>query len=389
MAPVTLPPGFRFHPTDEELVAYYLDRKITGRPIELEIIPDVDLYKCEPWDLPDKSFLPSKDMEWYFFSPRDRKYPNGSRTNRATKAGYWKATGKDRIIKSPQKRALGMKKTLVYYRGRAPHGIRTNWVMHEYRLLESQSRLKDAYALCRVFKKVACRQTPAAGDKESKRVLQNNDDDDDDDRDFFSCNNSNNVIKQGEKNNNGEDQEQHSRFPSADTCSSELTEGSPTDNNNGVVVNHPQFSILSATEEGDSSTHTSPVRLQFSISQLPTMDRAVVVFPGGDDQYCPVFYQDHHFPNYPPLAVDDFPQILDTIGGVDEQYYLMMMNSDNNQKQRDHDFLTEANILEEILYGTSCSRDHDSKLSSADHHLPLLQGSSSHSTTSAALYSEE
>ncbi|KAL7135364.1 hypothetical protein ABFS83_11G090000 [Erythranthe nasuta] len=156
MAPVSLPPGFRFHPTDEELVAYYLNRKINGRKIDLEIIPEVDLYKCEPWDLPGKSLLPSKDLEWYFFSPRDRKYPNGSRTNRATKAGYWKATGKDRKVNS-QARAVGMKKTLVYYRGRAPHGSRTDWVMHEYRLDERECEiptgLQDAYALCRVFKK--------------------------------------------------------------------------------------------------------------------------------------------------------------------------------------------------------------------------------------------
>ncbi|KAG8383694.1 hypothetical protein BUALT_Bualt04G0040600 [Buddleja alternifolia] len=156
MAPVSLPPGFRFHPTDEELVAYYLKRKINGRKIELEVIPEVDLYKCEPWDLPGKSLLPSKDLEWYFFSPRDRKYPNGSRTNRATKAGYWKATGKDRKVSS-QTRAVGTKKTLVYYRGRAPHGARTDWVMHEYRLDENEcetpSGLQDAYALCRVFKK--------------------------------------------------------------------------------------------------------------------------------------------------------------------------------------------------------------------------------------------
>ncbi|CAN1180254.1 NAC domain-containing protein 54 [Linum perenne] len=156
MSPVGLPPGFRFHPTDEELVNYYLKRKINGQEIELDIIPEVDLYKCEPWELSEKSFLPSKDPEWYFFGPRDRKYPNGFRTNRATRAGYWKSTGKDRRVVS-QSRVIGMKKTLVYYRGRAPQGMRTDWVMHEYRVddkdCEDTSGLQDSYALCRVFKK--------------------------------------------------------------------------------------------------------------------------------------------------------------------------------------------------------------------------------------------
>ncbi|CAN6453807.1 unnamed protein product [Victoria cruziana] len=146
MSPITLPPGFRFHPTDEELVAYYLDRKIHGLSIDLDIIPQVDLYKCEPWELPDKSFLPGRDLEWFFFSHRDRKYPNGSRTNRATKGGYWKATGKDRKVASQSlphtcPTSIGMKKTLVYYRGRAPHGIRTDWVMHEYRLVEHECHI--------------------------------------------------------------------------------------------------------------------------------------------------------------------------------------------------------------------------------------------------------
>ncbi|GLJ19297.1 hypothetical protein SUGI_0347090 [Cryptomeria japonica] len=130
-------------------------RKVHGYKIELEVIPEVDLYKCEPWDLPEKSYMPSKDLQWHFFSPRDRKYPNGSRTNRATEAGYWKATGKDRKVTS-QQRLIGTKKTLVFYLGRAPSGERTDWVMHEYRLDEKECRgagLQDAFVLCRVFKK--------------------------------------------------------------------------------------------------------------------------------------------------------------------------------------------------------------------------------------------
>ncbi|XP_020599680.1 NAC domain-containing protein 86 [Phalaenopsis equestris] len=167
MAPVGLPPGFRFHPTDEELVNYYLKKKIHGLKLDLDIIPEVDLYKCEPWELADKSFLPSRDPEWYFFGPRDRKYPNGFRTNRATRAGYWKSTGKDRRVSS-QNRAIGMKKTLVYYKGRAPHGIRTDWVMHEYRLEDKECEdamgIQDSYALCRVFKKnVICTDVEEQG----------------------------------------------------------------------------------------------------------------------------------------------------------------------------------------------------------------------------------
>ena len=47
-------PGFRFHPTDEELIGFYLRRKVEKKPIAIEIIKQIDIYKYDPWDLPSK-----------------------------------------------------------------------------------------------------------------------------------------------------------------------------------------------------------------------------------------------------------------------------------------------------------------------------------------------
>ncbi|PPS09923.1 hypothetical protein GOBAR_AA10723 [Gossypium barbadense] len=137
LAQLSLPPGFRFYPTDEELLVQYLCRKVAGHHFSLQIIAEIDLYKFDPWVLPSKAIFGEK--EWYFFSPRDRKYPNGSRPNRVAGSGYWKATGTDKVI-TTDGRKVGIKKALVFYVGKAPKGTKTNWIMHEYRLLETSRK---------------------------------------------------------------------------------------------------------------------------------------------------------------------------------------------------------------------------------------------------------
>ncbi|GMI79097.1 Arabidopsis NAC domain containing protein 87 [Hibiscus trionum] len=162
---VDLPPGFRFHPTDEEIITHYLTEKVMNSNFSACAIGEVDLNKCEPWDLPKKAKMGEK--QWYFFCQRDRKYPTGMRTNRATEAGYWKATGKDKEIFKGKGCLVGMKKTLVFYKGRAPKGEKSNWVMHEYRLEGKFSYYnlpkgaKDEWVVCRVFdKNTGIKKTP-------------------------------------------------------------------------------------------------------------------------------------------------------------------------------------------------------------------------------------
>ncbi|CAK9154551.1 unnamed protein product [Ilex paraguariensis] len=157
-----LPPGFRFHPTDEELIIHYLKKKVSSPTSDLlSIIADIDLYKFNPWELPGKASF--GENEWFFFTPRDRKYPNGVRPNRAAGSGYWKATGTDKsILAAAGLQCLGVKKALVFYNGRPPRGVKTDWVMDEYRLLNDVRpfpRLRgsmrlDDWVLCRVRHKL-------------------------------------------------------------------------------------------------------------------------------------------------------------------------------------------------------------------------------------------
>jgi hypothetical protein len=45
-------PGFRFHPTEEELLDFYLDRMVHGKKLHFDIIGTLNIYRHDPWDLP-------------------------------------------------------------------------------------------------------------------------------------------------------------------------------------------------------------------------------------------------------------------------------------------------------------------------------------------------
>jgi hypothetical protein len=162
-------PGFRFHPTEEELLEFYLKQQVmaSGRTnsskkqqISFDIIPTVHLYRHDPWDLPALAAITS-EREWYFFVPRDGargKVHGGGRPSRTTERGFWKATGSDRAVRcaADPKRLVGLKKTLVYYQGRAPRGAKTDWVMNEYRLpevVDGKAEPQQEVVLCKVYRK--------------------------------------------------------------------------------------------------------------------------------------------------------------------------------------------------------------------------------------------
>ncbi|KAE9610163.1 hypothetical protein Lal_00006281 [Lupinus albus] len=150
-----LPPGFRFQPTDEELVFQYLKCKIFSYPLPASIIPEINVCNYDPWDFPGNW----EQQERYFFSSKEAKYRRGNRMNRRTISGFWKATGSDKKISSSTSSCdsiVGIRKNHVFYKGKSPNGSRTDWVLHEYRLVNIEnnyvSEIGD-WVLCRLMMK--------------------------------------------------------------------------------------------------------------------------------------------------------------------------------------------------------------------------------------------
>ncbi|KAF8395523.1 hypothetical protein HHK36_019471 [Tetracentron sinense] len=171
-----LPPGYRFDPSDEELVGYFLTNKLFGTlpspSPDIKEIVDYNVYQEEPWFLPHISGDVSSVLlgypnrggditEMYFFVMRElktknsKKKPNRVLTKHHDGGGWWKASGGDKKIHDSNGFLLGKKKSLVFYSyGRdngtkktTKDGIKTNWIMHEYSLAEETFQ---QWVLCRI-----------------------------------------------------------------------------------------------------------------------------------------------------------------------------------------------------------------------------------------------
>lgn len=128
---IRLPIGYRFHPTDEELLVYYLKRKVFALPLPASVIPEFDVFQTDPWGIPGD--LREKR---YFF--RTRKSVDNKKRKTAAGSGYWKPVGKEKqILASESNRVLGTRRTLVFCGMQRSNGTKTRWVMHEYRLVDS------------------------------------------------------------------------------------------------------------------------------------------------------------------------------------------------------------------------------------------------------------
>ncbi|KAG6485330.1 hypothetical protein ZIOFF_053867 [Zingiber officinale] len=106
--------------------------------------------------------------QWFFFCPRQEWEAHGGRPTRTTPSGYWKATGSPTLVfsSSENNRALGVKRTMVFYRGRAPTGTKTKWKLNDYRAFADHQgaaaasasasaslKLRSEFSVCRVYTK--------------------------------------------------------------------------------------------------------------------------------------------------------------------------------------------------------------------------------------------
>ncbi|KAK2635176.1 hypothetical protein Ddye_029968 [Dipteronia dyeriana] len=152
--------GYRFLPTDTELVSYYLFNKLeTELPfndLEMALVKECDLYGSldpfEVWNLYGGDHL-EDGQALYFFTRLKKVSVNGSRICRRVGSGTWAGEDSgDRIMSAGN--VVGFKKRFRYENHGSPHD--GDWIMHEFAidssLLRQHQNPDDNIVLCRMKK---------------------------------------------------------------------------------------------------------------------------------------------------------------------------------------------------------------------------------------------
>ncbi|KAJ0035218.1 NAC domain-containing protein 41-like [Pistacia vera] len=129
-----MPTGFRFNPTDEELIEI-LERKVSGQemPLHDHFIVERNVYELDPRDLQWDHTMVLLNNERYCYYMRE----NDSRE--VSGRGWWRATGHVKKIYANNKYVIGYKRPLTFIRfsdneRKRKNALKTNWIMHEYSL---------------------------------------------------------------------------------------------------------------------------------------------------------------------------------------------------------------------------------------------------------------
>ncbi|KAF4385692.1 hypothetical protein F8388_010248 [Cannabis sativa] len=160
-----LPIGYRFCPTDEELLLHYLKRKVHALPLPASVISEFDVFQTDPWALPGDV----KEKRYFFCNYKKMDILNNKMCKRVNSGcGFWKpVVNKDKLIVASElnNQAIGVRKTLVFCGGkRLLQDSKTRWFMHEYYFVRSQtipnsnslhqmSQLQMNWVVCGVFQK--------------------------------------------------------------------------------------------------------------------------------------------------------------------------------------------------------------------------------------------
>uniref|UniRef100_A0A7N0ZRX2 NAC domain-containing protein n=1 Tax=Kalanchoe fedtschenkoi TaxID=63787 RepID=A0A7N0ZRX2_KALFE len=159
-APLPLPPGCRFFPTEPQLLRHYLSGKnsVFDHHLNVNVIGEFDVLGHDPAELIEigcfEYGVGGRRRHWYCYAPSAERKRVGGR--RRTRGGYWKRKGRVRDVVGEGGVVIGRRTDYVFClrRFEAKCGALTDWVVYEYALIEED---KD-FVLCRAFQKSSQRK---------------------------------------------------------------------------------------------------------------------------------------------------------------------------------------------------------------------------------------